>query len=125
MYQRIEIIGVAGRDPVTKTAQNGKLTTTFSVAVNPYGGKNTEQKPIWFQVTAWEKLAEYIGEYCQKGTMLFCEGRLFYNPETGCPRLNQRQDGSVFASFEIVAQKIQLLSNYKGRDQATQSAIPW
>ena len=112
MYQRIEIIGIVGKDPVVSTANNGKKACTFPVAVNRRFANN-EQETTWFRVTVWEKTAEYIGNYCQKGTKIFVEGRLMCDPATYGPRLYQRQDGSWGTQFEIQASTVKMIANYK------------
>ena len=127
MYQRTEIIGIVGKDPVVATAKNGKKTSTFPVAVNRKFG-NGEQETAWFRVTVWEKTADFIEKYCQKGTRIFCEGRLACDPVTYGPKVYQRQDGTYAASFDLLASAVKMISNYKSEasdkvlEQAQQKA---
>jgi len=53
------------------------------------------------------------------------EGRLRPDPDTGGPRLWTRQDGSVGASFEVVAGRVQFLgSNGNGNGNGQEQSQP-
>lgn len=69
MYQRVVIAGRLGRDPEMRYTPQGKAVTNFSVAVDE--GKET----LWFDVVAWERLAETCNEYLSKGAPVLIEGK--------------------------------------------------
>jgi single-strand DNA-binding protein len=48
--------------------------------------------------------------YLHKGSMVLVEGRLSADTKTGGPKTFTRQDGTVSASFEIVANTVRFLS---------------
>jgi single-strand DNA-binding protein len=54
-------------------------------------------------------------QYLTKGSKIFVEGRLKPDPNTGGPRLWQRQDGTVAASYEIVVDSFVFLGSSEGR----------
>ena len=113
MYHRVIIVGNLGRDPEMRYTPNGTAVTNFSVATNrTYTNANGErvQETIWFRVSAWGKLAETTSQYLRKGSRVLVEGRLVPDPSTGGPRIWQRQDGSVAASYEISAITVRFLN---------------
>ena len=65
----------------------------------------------WFRTSVWGKQAEAANQYLSKGRQVLVEGRISPDPNTGGPRLFTRQDGSVGASFEIIASKVQVLGS--------------
>jgi len=106
-------VGRLGRGPEMRYLPTGQPVTSFSVATNRhYTAKNGEriQKTVWFQVSAWGRLAENCNQYLQRGSKVLVEGRLNHDPETGGPRTWTRKDGSTAASFEITAASVQFLS---------------
>jgi single-strand DNA-binding protein len=112
MYQKVIIAGNLGRDPEMRYTPDGTPVTTFSVATNrrwnrPDGSQGEET--IWFRVTAWRRMAEVCNQYLQKGRQVLVEGRLRPDPETGGPRVYQRNDGSYGASFELTAETVKFI----------------
>ena len=113
-YQKIIIVGNLGGDPEMRYTPAGQAVTNFSVAVNNrYTGKdgNTVDETNWFRISAWGRQAETCNQYLKRGSQVLVEGRLTADPETGTPRVFQRNDGSYGASYEITAQSVQFLSS--------------
>ncbi|MGB9585809.1 MAG: single-stranded DNA-binding protein [Anaerolineales bacterium] len=113
-YHTIILAGNLGRDPEMRYTPSGQPVTSFSVAVNDNYTSNAGEKiqrTIWFRVTAWGKQAEICNNYLKKGQKVLVEGRLVVDPNTGGPRIWQRQDGSSAASFEVSAQAVRFLSS--------------
>ena len=78
-YQKVLIIGNAGRDPEVRYTPSGTAVANFSVAVNEkWNNRDGElqERVTWFQVVAWNRLAEICGEYVTKGRQVFVEGRI-------------------------------------------------
>ncbi|GAV24783.1 single-strand-binding protein [Carboxydothermus islandicus] len=77
MFNRIILIGRLTRDPELRYTQNGTTVATMTVAVNrPYTTKEGEKEADFIDVIAWNKLAEIVNEYGQKGRLALVEGRL-------------------------------------------------
>ena len=113
-YQKIIIVGNLGGDPEMRYTPAGQAVTNFSVAVNNrYTGKdgNTVDETNWFRISAWGRQAETCNQYLKRGSQVLVEGRMTADPETGSPRVFQRNDGSYGASYEITAQSVQFLSS--------------
>lgn len=114
MYQKITIAGNLGGDPEMRYMPDGSAVTNFSVATNRrWTDARTgqpQEETIWFRVSVWGKRAEVANQYLTKGSKVLVEGRLRPDPATGAPRLWTRQDGTVAASYEIVADNFVFLS---------------
>lgn len=121
MYQKLIIVGYLGRDPEMRYTPNGQAVTNFSVAANRRYTSNDQQvdETTWYRISAWGRQAETCNQYLRKGSRVLIEGRLKPDPETGGPRLYQRQDGSWGASFEVTAQFVKFMSSRDEVPQAT------
>ena len=115
MYQKIIIIGNLGRDPEMRYMPDGQAVTNLSIATNrKWTDKATgepKEEVTWFRASVWGKQAEAANEYLTKSRQVMVEGRIKPDPNTGGPRLWTRQDGTVGASFEIVASRVQFLGS--------------
>lgn len=67
----VSLSGNIVRDIELKTTQSGKQVASLSIAINE--GKD---KTEFVNLVAWEKTAELINQYCQKGDRFACVGRL-------------------------------------------------
>jgi len=112
MYQRLTIIGNLGRDPEMRYTPSGTPVTNLNVATNRvYKDANGQQvkETCWFRVSVFGKSAENAAQYLQKGRMVLVEGILRPDPQTGGPRLYDRQDGTKGTSYEVFATNIRFL----------------
>jgi len=109
MLNRIEIIGNVGKEPEMRFTPSGKPVTSFSVACNSkFGEKETTE---WFNIVAWNKLAETCNQYLQKGQQVFVEGRL----QT---RTWEDNDGVKHYKTEVIANRVLFLGKRK-EDETT------
>jgi single-strand DNA-binding protein len=129
MFHKIIFVGNLGRDPELRYMPDGQAVTNLNVACNRRWNNNVsgeqEEETTWYRVSVWGKQAEACNEYLEKGRQVLVEGRLKPDSATGGPRLWTRQDGSVGASFEVVASSIQFLgSNGNGNGNGGDYAGP-
>ncbi len=113
MFHTIMIVGNLGKDPEMRYTPSGTPVTTMNVATNhAYKDQNGQQvkETTWFRVSVFGKSAEACAQYLSKGRMVLVEGRLRPDPQTGGPRLYDRQDGSKGASFEVLATTVRFVS---------------
>ena len=101
---RAQIIGNLGRDPEMRYTPNGKPVTSFTVAVSrtwikPEGDR--AEKTEWFNIVAWDRLAEICSQHLVKGSLVYVEGRL----ETR----TWETDGQKHFRTEIVANEVIML----------------
>jgi single-strand DNA-binding protein len=125
MFHTIIIVGNLGKDPEMKYTPSGQPVTNFSVACNrSYNDASGQpvKETIWFRVTTWGKQAEICNQHLVSGSKVLVEGRLTPDPDTGGPRVWNRQDGSSGASYEVTAANVRFLSS-KGENGAGDSAV--
>jgi len=97
---RCQFIGRLGRDVETKYIPDGTAISNFVLAV---GWKTKEKEGTeWVRVQAWGRLGEICGEYLNKGSLVYIEGRM----QT---RSWEDRDGNKRYTTEVVASKMQML----------------
>jgi single-strand DNA-binding protein len=103
---KVMLIGNVGRDPEMRYTPSGTPVTSFSVACgrvrNTPDGERREETE-WFNIVAWDKLAETVSQYLTKGQKVYVEGRLQTRSWEG-------QDGQKRSRTEVVANTLIFLS---------------
>jgi single-strand DNA-binding protein len=121
MKQKMIIIGNVGKDPEMRFTAGGDAVTSFSVATNKkYTDKNGQkvEETTWFRVAAWGKQAELANQYLKQGSVVYIEGELVSDRETGGPKIFTRKDGTPGAAFEIKMKEMTFLPS--GNKKANQ-----
>ena len=97
---KIILCGNVGKQPEIKQTNNGKSVISFSLAV-----KRKYQKDIteWFNCVAWNKTAELIGQYVNKGDKLLLTGEMQ-------SREYQDNQGNNKRVYEVVVSDIEFLT---------------
>lgn len=76
---KVQLTGRLGKDPETRYTPQGSPITKLVIASNrrwrTAEGEDREDTE-WFNVVAWNKLAEICSQYLQKGSRVYIEGRL-------------------------------------------------
>jgi len=120
MINTVTIVGNLGQNPEIRYTASGVPVASFTVAVNEvYKGKDGQKvkKVHWFRVSAFQRLAEVIGEYCAKGSKVGVRGQLQQ-------RTWQDSEGLNHSLVEIRARELELLSGKNGNPAATEEDIP-
>lgn len=99
------------KDPELRIKQDGGKYTYFCLAVDAGKNKDGEKQTDFIDFVAYEKRAEFLVNYCIKGSLLEVNSRL----HTYTKELN---DGSKTKSFILYADNIGILSGGKPKDQA-------
>jgi single-strand DNA-binding protein len=118
MYQQIIITGHLGGDPTLRYTPDGRPVANFSVAVSrKWNDANGElqQETCWLRVADF-RTAEPTAQYLAKGRQVQVIGRLRPDPNTGGPRIFTRQDGTVGASYEVIADRVIFLGSGSAED---------
>lgn len=68
---QMQLIGHVGQNPILKQVGD-KRVAKFSLAVNRRFGN--DQETLWFQIEAWNGLADTIMEHVVSGKELFVDG---------------------------------------------------
>ena len=74
---RVNLLGRLTSKPVLRTNESGTSNATFSIAVND--GFGDKQKTYFIPCVAWNKLAETIERYCDKGSQVSVGGKITTN----------------------------------------------
>jgi single-strand DNA-binding protein len=125
---KVILVGNLGAKPEVKYASNGNAISNLSVATSEsWTDKSTGQKQErteWHRVSLFGKLAEIAGQYLDKGSKVYVEGKLQtrkYTDKDGVERwttdivvsgfngtlqmLDRRDDSSSSAPSEDVTEK--------------------
>lgn len=76
---KVILVGHLGKDPEVKYTPSGTPVAKFTLATNErFKDKdgNWQDRTEWHNITAWQRTAEIVGEYCKKGSQVYIEGRL-------------------------------------------------
>ena len=76
----VKLIGNLGRDPETKTFDDGNSTTTFSMATSDSwkdkGTGEKKEKTEWHRCVCWRQLATSANTYLRKGSKVYVSRQL-------------------------------------------------
>ena len=94
-----EVMGHLGKDPETRTLQNGQTVTSFSIATsNDYKDKSSgewqKKDATWWNCKAWGDLGEEIARLMAKGDAIMVRGK-------GGIHTFKTRDGEERTSLEI------------------------
>ncbi len=114
---KVILIGNVGREPEMTYTPSGSAVTKFSLATSRrWKDKSTgEQKDetTWFNIVAWEKLAEICSQYVHKGSKIYVEGRFVFREYTD-------KDGVQRRAFDVVINEMEMLDS-KGSNSSANS----
>jgi single-strand DNA-binding protein len=120
MINTVTIVGNLGQDPEIRYTPNAVPVANFTIAVNEvYKGKDGQKvkKTHWFRVTAFQRLAEIVGQYCTKGSKVGISGQLQY-------RQWQDNEGVNHNLVEIRAKELELLGGKNGNPASAEDETP-
>jgi single-strand DNA-binding protein len=126
MFQRVQLIGRLGGDPILKYAQDGTPVTSFSMATSEkWAGKDGEQKErtTWWKVTVWRRQAETANQYLNKGSKVLVEGTMIVD-ENGGPKIWTDREGKPRSSYEIKANIVKFLDSRGSSNAPRDEDIP-
>ncbi|MDX1830065.1 MAG: single-stranded DNA-binding protein [Lutibacter sp.] len=79
LRNKVQLIGHLGNNPEIITLENGTKLAKFSLATND-SYKNAQGEKVtnteWHNLVAWNKTAEIIEQYLEKGREIAIEGKL-------------------------------------------------
>ena len=110
---KVQIIGNLGRDPEIRYMPSGDAIANIAVATSyKTKDKNTgeaKEYTEWHRISFFGRLAEIVGQYMQKGSSIYVEGRLQTRKYTD-------KDGVEKYATEIIGENMQMLGNTKPQD---------
>jgi single-strand DNA-binding protein len=101
------LIGRLTKDPELRYTQSNTPVANFTIAVNrAYTNQNGEREADFINCVTWEKQAENLKKYCDKGSQVAVEGRI----QT---RTYDDKNGKKVYVTEVIAENIQFLDRKK------------
>ena len=109
---KVMLIGRLGADPELRYTANGSPVTTFRLATGrQWRDQNgeTRDETEWFNIVAWNKLAEICSQYLTRGARVYIEGRLQTRS------WDDQQSGQQRYRTEVIVSDMILLDSREGR----------
>ena len=101
-------IGRLIKDAELRYTPSNKAVAQFTIAINKPYQKEGKNEADFINIVVWDKLAEVVGKYTHKGSLIAVEGRLQVR--------TYEKDGSKRYITEVLASNIQFLDN-KPKDE--------
>ena len=113
---KVIMIGRLTKDPEIKKTSSGKSVASFTLAVNQ---RFNRDKTDFINCVAWEKTADYLGNYVKKGNLIAVEGRISTRNYDG-------SDGKKVYITEVVCESVQGLErNDQPTPKPSNEPKPW
>ena len=118
---KVILVGNLGADPETRAMPSGSSVTNIRIATTEsWKDKNTgdqQERTEWHSIAFFGRLAEIAGEYLNKGSQVYVEGKLR-------TRKWQDREGNDRWTTEVVANELQMLGGRAGAGSPAQGAAP-
>ena len=105
LRNKVQLIGNLGNNPEIITLDSGKKLAKFSIATNE-NYKNARGEKVtdtqWHNIVAWNKTADIIEQYLEKGNEVAIEGKL-------TSRSYETKEGEKRYVTEIVCNELLML----------------
>ena len=119
MLNKVTLIGRLGRVPETRYLTNGDAVCNFSIATSESWKDQSGQKQErteWHNITLYRKLAEIAGQYLEKGSLIYLEGKIQSRKYTD-------KQGVERTAYEIVCSEMKMLGG-KAEGAERQNTLP-
>jgi single-strand DNA-binding protein len=76
---RVFLLGNVGKDPEIRSTPSGTMVANFTLATSDRrkdSQGNWQDKTEWHNLVAFQRTAEIVRDYVQKGSKLFVEGKI-------------------------------------------------
>lgn len=114
MLNKVILIGRLGKDPETRYMPNGEAVCNFSVATSESWKDQSGQRQErieWHNITMYRRLAEIAGQYLNKGSQVYLEGKIQ-------SRKYQDKNGVERTAYDIIANEMKMLGDGNSEQQA-------
>jgi len=107
VINNVVLVGRLGNDPELSYVQSGSALCKFRLAVSrPPRRDSNEEETDWLNIVCWDRTAENVNQYLDKGALVGIEGRIQ-------SRSWEREDGSRAYAVEINAYRVHFLESRK------------
>ena len=108
-YNKVTLVGNLTNDVELKEMDNQRSVANFGLAINEsYKNANGEKvdKPVFVDVTVWNRIAELCAVYIGKGSQVLIDGKLQLDQW-------QAEDGSNRQKLRVVGSNVVFLGSRK------------
>jgi single-strand DNA-binding protein len=117
----LNVVAIMGRlvaDPTLRQTQTGKNVASFRIACDrSRRDANGQSQADFIDIVAWDRSADFVCKYFQKGSLIVVDGRL----QT---RNYQDKNGNNRTAYEIVANNINFAGSKSSNGGANGAAMP-
>jgi single-strand DNA-binding protein len=107
VINNVVLVGRLGNEPELTYTQSGTALCKFRLAVSRPPRRDSNQEDTdWLNIVCWERTAENVNQYLDKGSLVGIEGRIQ-------SRSWERDDGSRGYATEINAFRVHFLESRK------------
>ena len=110
----VTLLGRIGKEPEVRYSQSGMAVCNVSLATSEK--VKGEDKTQWHRLVAFDKTAELIGKYVNKGDQLGIEGKISYG--------SYEKDGTPIYTTDIIVNRIHFVGGKKQEEKQEQTPIP-
>lgn len=104
---RVTLTGRLTRDPEIRYTEAGKAVASFTIAVQRrFKNKDGKYDADFINCVAWDKTAEYMSNYIDKGRLIGVEGKIQV-------RTYEKQDGKKMWVTEVITDSVESLEKKK------------
>ena len=115
---KVALIGRLTKEPETRYTQTNNIcVVSFTLAVNRRYAKEGEQQADFINIVAWNKTAEFIAKYFNKGMQVGIVGRI----QT---RNYDDKDGKKVFVTEVVAEEVDFADSKKEGEKHPDAFTP-
>lgn len=112
---KIFLIGRLTKDAEIRSTNTGKKVASFSIAVNEGKDQNGQEIVQFFNLSAWERLAEIVEQYIKKGSKVAVVGKLQN-------RSWDKPDGTKAYATDVLVKELEILSSSSDRETGSASS---
>lgn len=114
MLNKFCAIGRLTKDPELRRTNTGAAVASFNIAVNrSFKNQQGEYEADFIPCVAWNKTAENIDLYCEKGSLIAIEARMQ-------SRSYDNAQGQKVYVIEAICESVQFLDKKKDQQQQSQ-----
>jgi len=108
----VGMIGRMTKDPMLKYLSEGRMQTSFVLAVQRTYKSAKGDEADFVLCTIWGKLAEHTVKYCGKGSLVGIDGHIH-------SRSYQKEDGNRIFVTEVIVEEVQFLQTKPRMEEPT------
>ena len=98
---RVELLGRVGTEPELRKTQNGTAVVQLRLATDRRSrDESAESQSDWHTVVCWDKQAEAVAQYVQKGERVYVAGRL--NHHSWETDQGERRSRTEVHAYEVI-----------------------